>query len=118
MNIFFIIHIIIFLVAIIIPFIGNNQILELYSLLIPFVMFHWVMNDDTCCLTHMEHKFTNTPIDQTFSGRIIGPIYNLSDDDSGKCIKLILFSLWLFTQYRTGHIYKTLPNLKFLNPIK
>lgn len=104
MNIFFILHVILFIFAIIVPFIGNSKQLEFYSLLVPFLMFHWLMNDDTCFLTTIEKHLTNKPYEQTFSGRLIGPIYNLSDDESGKFIKMILFLLWMFVQYKTGHL--------------
>ena len=66
-------------------------------------MFHWIMNNDTCVLTIIERWFI--PSEQkTFSERLIGPIYNLSNDESGKAIKVILFILWFFVQYKTGHL--------------
>ena len=99
MNIFFIFHLYLFVLAIIIPFIGNQKYLEFYSLLIPFLMFHWIMNNDTCVLTIIERWFIPSE-QQTFSERLIGPIYNLSNE----AIKVILFTLWIFVQYRTGHL--------------
>jgi hypothetical protein len=47
---------------------------------------------------------TNEPKERTFMGRLVGPIYNLSDDAVGKGIKIILFSLWLYVQFKLGHL--------------
>ena len=38
----------------VVPFMKNKQNLEFYSLLVPFIFFHWSVNDDTCALTQME----------------------------------------------------------------
>jgi hypothetical protein len=107
-NIIFFIHVIIIIAALLVPFFGDNQLLEMYSLFVPFIFFHWTVNDDTCALTKLEEFLTNEPKERTFMGRLVGPIYNVSDDDLGKFIKFVAFSLWLFVQFRTGHIRNTM----------
>ena len=104
---FFYIHVLLLIVGLIIPFIGKTKHLEFYSILIPVLFLHWALNDDTCFLTNLEHMVTDTPKERTFMGRLVGPIYNLSDDAIGKGIKIILFTLWLFVQFKLGHL-KTL----------
>ena len=99
-------HVIILLAGIVIPFIGNNRQLEAYSFVIPVLFFHWALNDDTCFLTQVEGYLTDQPKDRTFVGRVVGPIYNLSDDAIGKLIKTILFSLWIFVQFKLGRLFK------------
>lgn len=99
------IHAVILLVGVVIPFIGNNRQLEAYSFIIPILFFHWAMNDDTCFLTNVEEYLTEQPKDRTFVGRVVGPIYNMSDDAIGKFIKSILFSLWIFVQYKLGRLF-------------
>ena len=91
------------LLGLIVPFIKNKHLWTLYSLIIPFLFFHWATNDDTCFLTQLECSITNKPKERTFMGRLVGPIYNLSDDAIGKLIKSILFALWFLVQYRLGH---------------
>jgi hypothetical protein len=103
-KVIFMLHAIIFLAGLIIPFVGNQQILALYSLLIPFLFYHWAVNDDTCFLTQVEMYVTDTPKHRTFMGRLIGPIYNVPDDIIGKLIKTVLFALWLFVQFKLGRI--------------
>ena len=108
----FIIHITLVIAAILTPFIANRQMLLMYSIIIPFVFFHWSVNDDTCALTQLECLITNKHKDQTFMGRIFGPIYNVSDDQLGKLTKGVFFGLWFFTQWRLGLIKELLKSNK------
>lgn len=103
-RIIYYIHIMILLVGILIPFIGNGKQLESFSFIIPILFFHWAMNDDTCFLTQVEEYLTEQPKERTFVGRVVGPIYNMSDDVIGKLIKSVLFSLWIFVQYKLGRL--------------
>jgi hypothetical protein len=103
-NIIFFIHVMVVLTGIIVPFIGTPQILSLYSIIIPFLFYHWAVNDDTCFLTQVEVFVTDTPKERTFMGRLVGPIYNLSDDMIGKLMKTLLFGLWFFVQFKLGRI--------------
>ena len=43
---------------IVVPFMKNKQNLEFYSSLVPFIFFHWSVNDATCALTQMEMAVT------------------------------------------------------------
>ena len=101
---FFYVHVLFLIIGLILPFIGQKKHLEFYSILIPVLFLHWALNDDTCFLTDIERMVTNVPKERTFMGRLVGPIYNLSDDAIGKGIKIVLFSLWLYVQYKLGHL--------------
>jgi hypothetical protein len=103
-NFIFFIHVLIVITGIVVPFIGTPQILSLYSIIVPFLFYHWAVNDDTCFLTQVEVLVTSTPKERTFMGRLIGPIYNLSDDMIGKLMKTLLFGLWFFVQFKLGRI--------------
>ena len=100
----FCIHIVVLLVGLIVPFVAKRPFLILYSLTIPFIFFHWAINDDTCALTQLECLLTNEPKEKTFMGRVMGPIYSMSDDAAGKLTKGAFFTLWLFVQWRLGLI--------------
>jgi hypothetical protein len=82
----------------------NKQNLEFYSLLVPFIFFHWSVNDDTCALTQMEMYVTGNSKDETFFGRVVGPIYKMDDNEANNLLKSLLFGLWLLVQYRLGRI--------------
>jgi|TARA_B100001996_G_scaffold154140_1_gene117249 hypothetical protein len=88
----------------VVPFMRNKENLEFYSLLVPFIFFHWSINDDTCALTQMEMVVTGNTKDETFFGRIMGPIYKMDDTDANKFLKSIFFFLWVLVQYRLGRI--------------
>jgi hypothetical protein len=104
MNIIFLIHLVLFMAVLVIPFLKNTQLLEMYSILIPFIFYHWSVNDDTCALTQMEMYVTGNAKEETFFGRIMGPIYKMDDTDANNLLKTLMFGLWLFVQYRLGRI--------------
>jgi len=79
-------------------------LLEMYSLLVPFIFYHWSVNDDTCALTQMEMYVTGNDKEETFFGRIMGPIYKMEDTDANKLLKTVMFALWMLVQYRLGRI--------------
>ena len=112
MNIIFFIHLLILIAGIFVPvFVKDVRWLEMYSLFIPFVFFHWITNDDTCCLTQLEVYFTGQDKAKTFMSRVLDPVYNVSDDASGRLIKLSAFALWMLVQARLGRIH-TIMGLK------
>ena len=104
MNIIFYIHFVLFIAMLVIPFLKNTQLLEMYSLLVPFIFYHWSVNDDTCALTQMEMYVTGNTKEETFFGRVMGPIYKMDDTDSSKILKTLMFALWMIVQYRLGRI--------------
>lgn len=110
----FFLHALVVIVGILVPFIGTPQILSLYSIIVPFLFYHWAVNDDTCFLTQVEVFVTDTPKERTFMGRLVGPIYNLSDDVIGKLMKTLLFGLWFFVQFKLGRLPVDFEQIKLL----
>ena len=102
MNIIFALHVIFLLMILIVPFTNNRRNLEFYSMVIPFIFYHWSVNDDTCALTQAEIAMTGKSKDETFMGRLVGPIYKMEENDVNKMTKTIFFALWAFVQYRLG----------------
>ena len=49
MNIIFLIHLFFLICVLVIPFSNDRKKLEFYSILIPFIFYHWSINDDTMC---------------------------------------------------------------------
>jgi hypothetical protein len=95
-------HIVLILLVVLIPFIGNNYLLLLHTIFLPFVVLHWYINDNTCCLTLMEqqlrYNINGTMPDNTqcISYKIIAPVYDFANDyDSySNLIYIITFVLW------------------------
>ena len=103
MNIIFLIHLIFLLWILIVPFTNNRRNLEFYSMIIPFIFYHWSVNDDTCALTQAEMYVTGRDKEKTFMGRVVGPIYKMEENELNKLTKTLFFALWAFVQYRLGY---------------
>lgn len=103
MNIIFFIHLVFLLWILIVPFMNDKRQLEFYSMVIPFIFYHWSVNDDTCALTQAEMYITGKHKDETFMGRVVGPIYKMPETDLNRLTKTLFFVLWSFVQYRLGH---------------
>ena len=105
-NFIFFFHLTLMLAGFIIPFTNSNLLLHQYSLTIPFLLFHWAVEDDTCALTVME-QFIRGEKDKskTFMGQVMNKIYILPEDLLGKFLKTSYFTLWLMVQYRLGKLF-------------
>jgi hypothetical protein len=103
MNIIFLLHALFLLAILIVPFTNNERNLKFYSIIIPFLFYHWSVNDDTCALTQAEMYVTGKHKDETFMGRLVGPIYKMPETDVNKMTKTTFFVLWAFVQYRLGY---------------
>lgn len=104
MNIIFLLHVVLFVSAVLVPFTNAEDLLELYSLVVPFLFFHWATNDDTCALTQLEMYATGKEKSQTFFGRLVGPVYSMSDGDADRAVKGLFFFLWLMVQFRLDRV--------------
>jgi hypothetical protein len=115
-----IIHIIFILLIIIIPFSSSNYLLIMYILLVPFIILHWVLNENTCCLTVLEqnirNKTTGLKINKkdTYIHKLIAPIYDLKKNNQNLStyIYTITIILWLLS---CGGLYKNYKNNKINN---
>jgi len=47
---------------------------------------------------------TGNSKEETFFGRIMGPIYKMDDTDANNLLKTVMFGLWLFVQYKLGRV--------------
>ena len=100
------IHMALLILGIFIPFSNNKSWLIIYSLCIPFLFFHWSMNDDTCAITYLEQYIRGeSNKHKTFVGQIMNGVYILPEDYMSKALKCIFLSLWVFVQYRLERIF-------------
>jgi hypothetical protein len=76
--------------------------LKMYSMIIPFVFFHWAINDDTCALTILESSLTGKEQKDTFFGRLMRPIFTIDNKTSDQIVKTTLFVLWMMVQRKLG----------------
>lgn len=85
------------------PFVGNELMLSYHFITVPFLLLHWIMNNDTCALTLMESKLLGLPEAQTFTGSVIKPIYNMHMES--KHYYWIAIALFAVTTYRLWTTY-------------
>lgn len=119
LNIIMVLHVLFILFVVITPFTNSTYFLFLHVIFIPFLILHWIMNDNTCVLTIMERRIRqslsgNENIDDKdcFTCRLIEPVYDFKKnyDSFSTYIYVITIGLWLisvyklFNKYRSGQI--------------
>lgn len=93
-----IIHLLIVCFVVGTPFFGNNYTLLIHAIIVPFIIAHWITNDDTCVLTTMELYLREsiygkpTTKDDCLTCKIISPVYNLTTQ-----YKEYIFSIYAIT---------------------
>jgi hypothetical protein len=114
LNIITILHIIFVLFVVIVPFTSSNYLLLLHVLFIPFLLFHWILNDNTCVLTIIERKLRqqisgkDTMDDDCITCKLIEPVYDFrkNHETFTTIIYTITISLWLISVYKLYSGYK------------
>lgn len=97
------------------PFTNNEGILLMHAITIPFILLHWVTNDNTCCLTVTEAYFRKgVPKDELFFQKLIGPVYEPRYDIMIIGGMLLLLGITLFKVYnrkeRIEKVFKMMYN--------
>lgn len=121
------IHFLVICFVVLVPFFGSNYLLLLHSFVVPFIMFHWIINNNTCFLTLVEHQIRKQmnggqDIDPNdcITARIINPIYDFSanNTDSSTSIYIVTTILWLiglcriYIKYKCGEINSLMSFMK------
>jgi len=114
MNIIFWIHLVFLIGILVVPFTNDRRNLEFYSILIPFLFYHWSVNDDTCALTQAEMMVTGQQKEETFMHRVVSPIYKMEDNDINNMTKTVFFFLWAIVQYRLGRFDTFIDDLRLI----
>lgn len=99
-NIVWFIHLVIVLLIVGVPFTNQKVLLKKYVIVIPFLIVHWIMNDDTCALTILEKKLRNVSKDEAFIQKVVSPIYKIPNDVYGKLCKIVIMCLYCIVLYK------------------
>jgi hypothetical protein len=95
-------HLAIIIFIVIVPFLNKNYFLLLHIITVPFIMFHWILNNNTCALTLVEHyiteKITGKPVDprESFMSNLINPVYDFANNHKDLDIMLYIVVSILF----------------------
>ena len=81
-NIVWILHMLLILFILIVPFMPNVTwpILVLHVTSIFSLMVHWSFNDDSCFLTLVECSLRGVDTKESFMHSIVSPVYKISDE--------------------------------------
>ena len=99
------------------PFFNSNYFLLLHTIFIPFLIFHWICNDNTCVLTVIEKKLRKEisgEVDENdcITCRLIEPVYDFRKNYQGFTMIIYTITILLFLlssgklvyRYSTGEI--------------
>lgn len=87
-------HVVFVFFVILVPFIGSNYLLLLHSIFIPFIILHWICNDNTCVLTVVEKKLRKDLYGEEgdcITCQLIEPVYDFRKNN--KNFSLIIYAL-------------------------
>jgi hypothetical protein len=106
-----IIHLIVIMFVLTAPFSNSNYLILLHIIVIPFIILHWLLNNNTCCLTvaekYIREKNTGTTMREgdCFTYQLVAPIYDFNKDHQSFSIfiYILTISLWLISVYNISN---------------
>jgi hypothetical protein len=106
-----IIHLIVIIFVLAAPFSNSNYLLLLHIIVVPFIVLHWVLNNNTCCLTVMERYIRESTMgtkinkEDCFTYQIVAPIYDFSKEHEtfATLIYILTISVWLISVYNFSY---------------
>ena len=106
-----VLHLIVILFVVGAPFSNSNYLLILHIIVVPFIILHWILNNNTCCLTVVEKLIRNktygTKVDELdcFTYQFIAPIYDFNKNykQHSDFIYLLTIGLWTTSVYNLSN---------------
>lgn len=96
-NVVWLLHAVFLVWIMVAPFTGSEPMLVLHLVVVPFLWFHWWMNDDTCALTMVERQLRGVQSEDSFFHNLVSPVYKIRDKDARVVSWVISLLLWLVT---------------------
>ena len=110
-----IIHILVILFVVLVPFTDNDFMLMIHTLIIPFIMVHWLLNNDTCAITLAEQYVRvqmngGNPVEdkECIAYKVIGPVYTFMNDyaDYSTWSWTLTTCLWMISSFKVVNKFK------------
>lgn len=109
-----IIHIFVILFVVIIPFTQSPYLLMMHSVFVPFMILHWVTNNNTCVLTIAEKKIRKEVLkeepkkEDCFTCRLIEPVFDFTKNYEAfsRTTYVLTLLLWSLSTYKLYKKYK------------
>ncbi|ARF09548.1 hypothetical protein Indivirus_1_171 [Indivirus ILV1] len=107
-------HTLFVIFVVITPFTNMNYFLMLHAIFLPFVMLHWICNDNTCVLTLIERNlrkkiYGKVDEEDCITCRLIEPVYDFRKNYATFSIIIyaITIGLWFISLGKLGYKYHT-----------
>ena len=108
-----IIHFIVIIFVLAAPFSNSNYLILLHIIVVPFIIFHWILNNNTCCLTIAEKYIRGVTTGKSinredcFTYQLIAPIYDFSKNHEAfeTFIYILTITVWLISVYNISEKY-------------
>ena len=108
--------------VVLVPFYGNSYLRLVHAIILPFIMGHWIANNNSCALTLMEKKVRehlhggSVDNKDCIVANIIEPVYDFvaNNKQHAVLIYIITFSLWAASVYK---LYNTIKSGEIKSPI-
>ena len=106
-----VLHLIVILFVLCAPFTGSNYLLTMHAMIVPFIILHWLLNNNTCSLTVAERYIREKAYgysikdDDCYSFKFIAPIYdfNKNNEAYSNFTYILTISLWLVSVYNINY---------------
>ena len=95
-----ILHFLLFCFLIYAPFAKDKRYTAMFLLIVPFLFWHWSINDDTCALTEIEYRLRNIEKKESFFHKLISPVYKMEESQVNKLGKSLMLLLLYISIYR------------------
>lgn len=126
LNLITVLHIIVVLFIILAPFSNSNYLLFLHAVFVPFIIFHWLINNNTCSLTIAEKYIreqtygVKADVNDCFSYKFIAPIYDFNKNykEYSAFTYMTTILLWAISVYNLSYKYKNGEINKFHDLLK
>jgi hypothetical protein len=113
LKIITLIHILFVLFVVVAPFTSSNYILFVHAIFIPFLLVHWVCNDNTCVLTIIERKlrkqlYKDYDDDDCITCRLVEPVYDFRKNYKSFTVLIytVTILLWSISVSKLAYRYK------------
>lgn len=114
LNIIIILHLIYICFIVITPFTNSNYFLLLHSIFVPFMLLHWIMNENICVLTLLEKNIRKKiygkipDSSDCFTCQLIEPVFDLKKNCENYSTLLygVSIGLWIISVSKLYYKYK------------
>lgn len=90
-------HAAIFAWALVAPFSSSATLRASYVIFAPFLMLHWILNDDTCVLTTLECALRGLDdCSASYVHMLISPLYKMHESDASTIAWAYTVASWAY----------------------